>query len=1050
MSRRLCHALPVAGFVIITLVAPPTAVGQTTALLIDSQPGDWVGGGMTAVYSTVEATFSVVRTESAGLQIRVTGSSWSSSWTLLLRTAPPESGSGPLVGVYEAVRRGASGTFNGLDFSGAGRGCNQITGRVVVLEAVYGPGGGVSRFAADFEQHCEDSAPGLFGAIRLNSTITSLAPFGGAYPAYRLALAVPQNGHVTGEGLACGRGSVACQVSFTSATRITLEAEPDPGYFFAGWAGECLGGEVISVHVNSQKRCSARFLPLSPAGPRTLALISGSHSGRFSDANSVWDIAFSPVSNMLSLESKAVDTKSITSWRIQLTPPLGQVLQVGVEYTVPPSYVPGSANLFLAHDGVGWVGGPARFRITEWEQTGDAPPTRFAFDFNFEGDPARVIGGIVEYASSGVYGALDLNPTDVQFCVTVDDRGIVARSADQNIAITQHGAQPIAWLIKSNQPWLTAFPASGSGAAVVAIRVRPGTSLPSSTGATGRLDIIATASVTGSSTQVTVTLDVHPANPAADIAVFRPGSGTWYVSGQGPHQLGLPGDVPVPGDYDGDGTRDAAVYRPATGEWVYGSNAVQWGLPGDNAVPGDYNGDGRTDPAVFRTLFSAGACWWIRGENGCRALGMRGDVPVPADYDSDGVTDIAVYRPSNGTWYIVRSLTGMTAAQFGHLGDVPVPADFDADRKADLAVFRRATGEWFVLKSATNTMEIRQFGWPGDVPMPVDADSDGRADFRVWRPGTGVWFTASSFSGTFTAEQFGQPGDIPALARLHARTTVIGDFDGDGRGDVTVVRPSTGEWFTRQSHSDAVAYMQWGVPGDVRMPGDYDGDRRSDHAVYRPSSGEWLARLSGAGTLLYVVLGRLDDVPMAADYDGDGRTDVAIYRPATGEWQLALSSRNFTDVLVRQWGLPGDLPIAADFDGDRRADLAAYRPSSGTWYVRLSSEAFGPWIVKQWGRLDDVPIARDFDGDGRADLGVYRPSTGEWLAVDALEDRWAGTARWGVHGDEPVPLDYDGDGRADPSVFRLSTGHWYMFRSSDGHAYYIPWGLPGDRPIGGN
>ena len=49
--------------------------------------------------------------------------------------------------------------------------CDSITGRFVVLELVLGPDGTVQRFAADFEQHCHDAAPGLFGAVRYNSTI---------------------------------------------------------------------------------------------------------------------------------------------------------------------------------------------------------------------------------------------------------------------------------------------------------------------------------------------------------------------------------------------------------------------------------------------------------------------------------------------------------------------------------------------------------------------------------------------------------------------------------------------------------------------------------------------------------------------------------------------------------------------------------------------------------------------------------------------------------------------------------------------------------------
>ena len=107
---------------------------------------------------------------------------------------------------------------------------------------------------------------------------------------------------------------------------------------------------------------------------------------------------------------------------------------------------------------------------------------------------------------------------------------------------------------------------------------------------------------------------------------------------------------------------DLAVWRPSNGEWlVLGGPGSQttteaWGLPGDIPVPGDYDGDGKTDFSVFRPSDNT---WYIIYSSNTSFVyvpfGLTGDIPAPADFDGDGKTDRAVWRPSNGHWYILRS-----------------------------------------------------------------------------------------------------------------------------------------------------------------------------------------------------------------------------------------------------------------------------------------------------------------------------------------------------------------------------------------------------------
>ena len=184
-----------------------TTSGTHTALFMDSKTGDFVGAGRQWLYNTSNITFTATPTDtnSLGVTIRVSGDTF---WTLSF-DAPGTAALGP--GQYfGAIRYPFNGFLAGIDVSGDGRGCNRETGSFVVYEVGFGPDGSVQRFAADFEQHCENSDAGLFGAIRYNSTTASLVPFAAAYPSYRLTIPRPAHGAVAADGIIvqCDAGPV--------------------------------------------------------------------------------------------------------------------------------------------------------------------------------------------------------------------------------------------------------------------------------------------------------------------------------------------------------------------------------------------------------------------------------------------------------------------------------------------------------------------------------------------------------------------------------------------------------------------------------------------------------------------------------------------------------------------------------------------------------------------------------------------------------------------------------------------------------------------------
>ncbi len=244
------------------------------------------------------------------------------------------------------------------------------------------------------------------------------------------------------------------------------------------------------------------------------------------------------------------------------------------------------------------------------------------------------------------------------------------------------------------------------------------------------------------------------------IGIYRQATGYWYLdlNGNGAFEGcatdacyafgGDPSDVSVVGDWNGDKTSKIGIFRPSSGTWYLDTNGdgrfdnclvdkcIPWGGMGDIPVVGDWDGDGKTKVGIFRP--SNGT--WYLDTNGdgrfdncvvdkCIPWGGSTDIPVVGDWTGDGKTKIGIFRPSNGTWYLDTDGNGIfdncvldKCFPWGGSTDIPVVGDWGGDGKTKIGIFRPATGYWYLDVDGNGRLDCSldtcvQWGGSTDVPL---------------------------------------------------------------------------------------------------------------------------------------------------------------------------------------------------------------------------------------------------------------------------------------------------------------------------------------------
>ena len=185
------------------------------------------------------------------------------------------------------------------------------------------------------------------------------------------------------------------------------------------------------------------------------------------------------------------------------------------------------------------------------------------------------------------------------------------------------------------------------------------------------------------------------------VGIFRPSTGQFFL--QVTRKIivvnfGQAGDIPVAGDWDGNGIDTPGVFNPATGQWqltngINGQNVSNsfppvnftftLGQNGDLPMVGDWDGNGIDGVGVFRnSTFNLSNGFQGTIDIKPFVFGGPGVRPLEGDWNGDGITTIGVFDPNSGTMSLNNTNSpgngiGDIVFSFGVNGDIPVAGDWD-------------------------------------------------------------------------------------------------------------------------------------------------------------------------------------------------------------------------------------------------------------------------------------------------------------------------------------------------------------------------------------
>jgi hypothetical protein len=352
-----------------------------------------------------------------------------------------------------------------------------------------------------------------------------------------------------------------------------------------------------------------------------------------------------------------------------------------------------------------------------------------------------------------------------------------------------------------------------------------------------------------------------------------------------------------------------------------------------------------------------------------------------------------------------------------------ITGDFNGDGRADIAG-RNFAGQWLVGTSTGSLAAAGSYsftnqlwttwnptaGWQ-DVQVG-DFNGDGKADI-AGRTASGDWWVALSNGSSFTNEYWGHWNPNVTWADVK-----VGDFDGDKIDDIVGRWAQTGQWWVAQSNGSAFSNSMWGQwsarPGvtwvDVNV-GDFNGDGKADITGRWLEGGSWWTGISngstGFNTTLWAQWSAAPGVTWVdvkvGDFNGavnpatgDRIMDITGRWLEDGSWWTGISngSTAFNTTMWGQWSAaPGvtwvDVQVG-DFDGDGKADITGRWLEGGSWWTGISNGT--SFNTAQWDQWSANPGVTWVDVQAGDFAGSINPATGD--PIMDITGRWREGGSW--------------------------------------------------------